>query len=131
MSHITVWALAFGLGRGPPCSRLPRTFEIFPHRRGKRLCPPHRLSTTPQLHGNPMPFFKVTKGQDAYVEYVAIVEADNPEQARRQAGSWEFSGTWRPNGNITEFDHSQVFEDCVEQVQAESFEEAEAKIAET
>lgn len=75
-----------------------------------------------------MPYFKVTKGQDAYVEYVTIVEADNPEQARQQAGSWEFSGTWRPNGNVTEFDHSEVFEDGVEQVQAESLEEAEAKL---
>lgn len=75
-----------------------------------------------------MPYFKVTKGQDAYVEYVAIIEADDPEQARQRAGSWEFSGTWRPNGNITEFDHSEVFEDCVELVQAGSLEEAEAKL---
>lgn len=75
-----------------------------------------------------MPYFRVTKGQDAYVEYVAIVEADNPEQARLQAESWEFAGTWWPNGNITEFDHSEVFEDSVEQVHAESLKEAEAKL---
>lgn len=76
-----------------------------------------------------MPFFKVTKGQDAYVEYVAIIEADNPEQARQKAGSWEFSGPWWPNGNITEFDYSEVFDDCVERVEAGSLEEAEAKLA--
>lgn len=75
-----------------------------------------------------MPFFKVTKGQDAYVEYVAIIEADDPEQARQQALSWEFSGTWWPNGTITEFDHSEIFEDSVEQIQAESLEEAESKL---
>ncbi len=76
-----------------------------------------------------MPFFAVTKGQDAFVEYVAIVEADNAEQARQQAESWEFSGTWRPNGSISEFDHSEVFEDRVERVEADSLEEAEAKLA--
>jgi len=76
-----------------------------------------------------MPHFEVTKGQDAYVEYVAIIEADDPGQARELAGSWQFPGTWRPNGNITEFDHSEVFEDSLEQVQAESLEEAEAKLA--
>lgn len=76
-----------------------------------------------------MPFFSVTKGQDAFVEYVAIVEADNAEHARHQAESWEFSGHWQPNGNISEFDHSEVFEHSVQQVEAESLEEAEAKLA--
>ncbi len=76
-----------------------------------------------------MPFFEVTKGQDAFVEYVAIVEADCPEQALRLAESWEFSGTWRRNGAISEFDHSQVFEDRVQQVESGSLEEAEANLA--
>ncbi len=76
-----------------------------------------------------MPFFAVTKGQDAFVEYVAIVEADNADHARHQAESWEFSGHWQPNGNISEFDHSEVFEHRVEPVEAESLEDAETKLA--
>lgn len=77
-----------------------------------------------------MPFFKVTKGQDAFVEYVAIVDADDAEQALQQAESWEFSGTWRPSGNVSEFDHFEIFEDGVERVEAVSLQEAEAKLAE-
>lgn len=77
-----------------------------------------------------MPFFAVTKGQDAFVEYVTIIEADDPQQALQLAGSWDYSGTWRANGNISEFDHFEIFEDCVNQVEAESREEAEAKLAE-
>jgi hypothetical protein len=75
-----------------------------------------------------MPFFAVTKGQDAFVAYVTIIEADDPKQALQQAESWEFSGTWRPTGTISEFDHFETFEDCVNQVDAESLEEAEAKL---
>lgn len=76
-----------------------------------------------------MPFFAVTKGQDAFVEYVTIIEADDSKQALQLAGSWDYSGTWRPNGNISEFDHFEIFEDYVNQVEAESREEAEAKLA--
>jgi hypothetical protein len=124
-----MFGASFGLGRGRHAAILPRTFKIIPNDEARVYAPPHRPSTTPQLHGNLMPFFKVTKGQDAYVEYVAIIEADDPEQARQEAGSWEFAGQWWPNGNITEFDHSEVFEDCVERVEAASLEEAEATLA--
>jgi len=75
-----------------------------------------------------MPFFAVTKGQDAFVEYVTIIEADDPKQALERAGSWDYSGIWRPSGTISEFDHFEIFEDCVNQVEAESCEEAEAKL---
>lgn len=76
-----------------------------------------------------MPFFAVTKGQDAFVEYVTLIEADDPQEALQLAGAWDYSGTWRPNGNISEFDHFEIFEDCVNQVEAESREEAEARLA--
>ncbi len=73
-----------------------------------------------------MPYFAVTKGQDAFVEYVTIIEADDPQQALQQAHSSSLSLNWRPSGSISEFDHFEIFDHSIEQVNAKSIEEAEA-----
>lgn len=70
-----------------------------------------------------MPLFQVQKGQDAYVNYTSVVEADTIEEANEIAGSYEFDGEWIQTGT-SEFDHSDVFADEAEPISGESAEEA-------
>lgn len=55
-----------------------------------------------------MPFFEVRKGQDAYVTYATIVEAATAQEAQGLAAD---GGEWRPTGDISEFDHEEIYED--------------------
>lgn len=74
-----------------------------------------------------MPFFKVVKGQDAYVEYEKIVEAETAEEATALAQGWEIreGDCWIPNGVTNEYDHSEIFTDCTEPFEADSLEKAQ------
>lgn len=75
-----------------------------------------------------MKFFTVVKGQDAYIEYVTVIEAIDEEDARMSASSYAYEGTWIPNGIINDFDHYDIFDDRTEEVEATSFEEAVKQI---
>ena len=79
-----------------------------------------------------MPFFEVVKGQDAYVEYSRVIEADTAEAAFGLACTHEYRNgeDWIANGIIDEFDHADVFEDRTEEIEAETFEEAVKQIHE-
>lgn len=53
-----------------------------------------------------MPKFVVTKCVDAYVNYVAIVEAENAAEAREIAEDEKDSLDWKEDG-VTEFDETE------------------------
>lgn len=71
-----------------------------------------------------MPFFQVTKGQDAYVNYVTVVEASSAKEAWEQANSARFDGQWVPTGDVPEFDDHVVYEEDVLQIEASTLDEA-------
>jgi len=65
-----------------------------------------------------MPKYKVTKGQDAWIYYITIVEADSIEEANKIAGSPDYEGKWEPDGE-DEFDHYEIMEEDTEEVTEE------------
>lgn len=74
-------------------------------------------------------FYRVVKGHDAWIEYATVVEATSPRAALLAAGDHSFDGKWVATGDIPEYDHSELFEDRVEQVEAETLEEAKKALA--
>lgn len=77
-----------------------------------------------------MPLFRVYKGQDAYVNYVSVIEADTPAEATQLASMHEFRNGdhWVPTGDTNEYDHAQIFEDMVEPVEGNDLAAAMAEL---
>ena len=67
-----------------------------------------------------MTVYRVTKGQDAWVVYEAIIEAETPDQANEFAWADKRADIWQPTGDVREFDEVQIFEDETEEVPADT-----------
>lgn len=77
-----------------------------------------------------MPIFKVFKGQDAYVNYVTVVDAESKEDALDMASSSMRNAEleWLPTGTTTEFDDALVYENEIEQLDTDDLLEAKGML---
>lgn len=77
-----------------------------------------------------MPKFRIYKGHDAYVNYVAIVEATNKGEAN-ELMSWRATSRnikWVKDGVINEYDGLEPFTDMTEEVPEDTPEPEESEL---